>query len=77
MEENKELVTDLEHSFNEEPMCPHCDYSWGCDSDLMRGHGDGDEIKTYCPSCGKDMIVVPCISITYTTYKPDASLPGP
>ena len=58
----------LKYWGNDEPICPHCDEEMD-DAWELEIKGDGGECETDCPSCGKPMMVVQNLTVTYTTSK--------
>jgi len=60
-------MSDINHDFTREVVCPHCGYEHG--DSWERRMTDGDQEDEICDRCGKRFTVSCHITVSYSTDK--------
>ena len=60
-------MSDIEHDYTDEIVCPYCGAIHGDSWEYFRDGNDDAEIK--CQSCGKDFAATMDISVSYSTER--------
>ncbi len=61
-------MSEIDHSFTDEIVCPHCGYKFHDSWEL----NDQDGTKQDCAECGEEFELAVNFEVTYSTYKKEA-----
>jgi hypothetical protein len=63
---------EIDCSFTEEIVCPHCGYEFSDSYELFEFHNSHGEynVGVECDECSKEFNAGRCIEVTYSSYIP-------